>query len=179
MTAGDLWERLWPWAVILSAAGAHELGHWLAARLLGVEVRGLRLDLLGARMELTGLLSYGQEMAVAAAGPFVNLVCAAMAYPAAAAGMGDGVSLLCAASAVLGGINLLPVGTLDGGRILRAGIARRWGDRAAAGALRGTTAVCLGLLWLACAYGLLRGGQLLSGFVFSLCLLWRVAAGRE
>jgi stage IV sporulation protein FB len=179
MTAGELWERVWPWIVILSAAGAHELGHWLAARLLGIEVRGLRLDLLGARMELMGLLSYGQEMAVAAAGPFVNLVCAAMAYPAAAAGAGEAVSLLCAASAVLGCVNLLPVGTLDGGRILRAGIARRWGDRAAAGALRGTTAVCLGLLWLACAYGLLRGGQLLSGFVFSLCLLWRVAAGRE
>ena len=176
-----VWAGIWPWMAVLAAAGLHELGHTVAAWGAGVRLCGMKLDLFGARMELSGLLSYGQEMAVAAAGPFASFACAALLYPLA--GMGEGrlggamCGTMCISSLILGIVNLLPVGTLDGGRILRAGVARLWGDRAATGVLRGTTVLFLVLLWLVCAYGLLRGGQFLTGFVFSLCLLWRTAAG--
>ena len=173
-TPSSVWEAVWPWLVVAGAAAAHELGHAVAAWGVGVRVQGLSLDLFGARMRLAGLLSYGQELVIAAAGPFVSFAAAAIAYPFAARYVGVGV--FCGASLVLGGFNLLPVGTLDGGRILRSAVAWRWGDGIAERLLRGVTAVVLTLAWLLCAYGLLRGGQMLTGFALTLCLLGRGTA---
>ena len=175
-TAGAVWSSLWPWAVAATAAVIHEMGHLVAAWGCGVGVRGLSLDVLGARIELSGTLSYGRELLVAAAGPYISLMSAATAYPFAARG-GSAAAVFCGASLVLGGVNLLPVGTLDGGRMLSSAVARLWGDRAAVRVLRGTTGVCLGLLWLLSVYGLLRGGGFLSAFAFSLCLLGRLIEG--
>lgn len=183
LMTGILWARegmnaaeVLPWALAFCAAFLHEAGHLIAAWGVGVRVRGLSLDLLGARMELAGAPSYGQEFFVAAGGPFVSLVCGALAFSWAARAY-EGATLFCGASLVLGGINLLPVGTLDGGRMLRCGVAFLWGDRAATGALRGATGVCLGLLWTLSVYGLLRGGVGLSSFAFTLCLLERAVCG--
>lgn len=147
----------------------HELGHLTAAGLWGVRVGGLRLDLLGARLSLRGTVSYGQELAVAAGGPTVNLLTAAMAAPAAE---GDGgVAMLAVASVCLGLVNLLPVAGLDGGRILSCALSLCLGPRAGDGVLRLTSAAVTGCLWLLSVYALLRGGQLLTLFGFSLCLL--------
>ena len=178
-TAGEVWDVLWPWAVVLAAAGFHELGHIAAAWGIGVGIRGLKLDLFGARMELAGLLSYGQEFFVAAGGPLVSLMCAAVAYPLAVTRDGEWFSLFFGASLVLGLVNLLPVGTMDGGRMLRSGAAWLWGDRTATALLRGTTVIILGLLWMLSVYGLLRAGQMLSLFAFSLCLLVRAVSGNQ
>ncbi len=178
-SAEEMWDEAWPWLVVMAAAGLHEVGHLIAAWGARVGVRGLRLDLFGARMELSGLLSYGQEFFVAAGGPLVSLVCAAISYPLIYTWGREGVSLFCGASLVLGVVNLLPAGTLDGGRMLRSGVAWLRGDEAATAILKGTTAVCLGLLWLISVYGLLRAGQMLSLFVFSLCLLLRAVTDRD
>lgn len=172
-TAGNLWRDLRPWLTVAAAVVLHELGHIIAAWGSGVKIRGLRLDLFGARMELEGLLSYGQEFFVAAGGPLINLICVVGLFPLVKNYGGEAITLFWGASAVLGGVNLLPVGTLDGGRMLRSGAAWLWGDRVAVGLLRGTTLFFLGILWLLAVYGLIRAGQMLSLFVFSLCLLLR------
>lgn len=171
---GALWERIFPWLVVMVAAGLHELGHALAAWGMGVRLGGMKLDLFGARMELCGMPSYGQELLIAAGGPGMNLLAAALVYPYYTARGAAGLSLFLGASVVLAGVNLLPVETLDGGRMLRSGLAWLAGDRIADGVLRGTTGVFLGILWLLAVYALLRNGQMLSLFVFSLCLLMRV-----
>ena len=173
--ADELLAEVWPWLVVMAAAGLHEAGHLIAAWGASARVRGLRVDLFGARMELSGLLSYGQEFFVAAGGPLVSLLCAAISYPLMNLWGWEGVGLFCGASLVLGLVNLLPIGTLDGGRMLHCGVAWFWGEAAATTVLKGTTAVCLGILWLLSVYGLLRAGQMLSLFVFSLCLLTRAA----
>ena len=170
-TVTSLWESLLVWLIIAAAAGWHELGHVAAAWGLGVRIRGLRMDILGARLELTGLLSYGQEFFVAAGGPFFSWVGAALVDPLA--GGREGLELLGGVSLALGVVNLLPVGTLDGGRMLRCLAAWMWGDAAATTALRVTTGICLGGLWLVAMYALLRRAEMLSVFAFSLCLLWR------
>lgn len=179
ITAWELIEGAMPWIIVAIAAILHELGHLAAAWGLGVRVRRLRLDLFGARMELDGLLSYGREFFTAAGGPLASFLCAALAYPLASRGGTTWGGLFFWASLLLGGVNLLPVGTLDGGRMLRSGAAFLWGDRVSTALWRGTTAVCLGLLWMLTVYALLRAGQMLSWFVFSLCLLLRAAAGNE
>lgn len=137
-------------AMVLSAAALHELGHWLALRLCGAEVRSLRIGLLGAVLEADcARLSYGRELAAVLAGPGMNLLCAW-----AFSRLGPpGVEAAVGAHLVLGGFNLLPLRPLDGGRALYLLTAWAWGpwtgDRAARWA--GTVSALLlsgGLLWL-------------------------------
>ena len=104
-----------PLATVLSAAAAHELGHWLVLRLLGAEVTGFRLSALGAVLETdSGLLSYGGELAAVLAGPAANLL-AALALTALGKGRWPAAV---GANLVLCIFNLLPIRPLDGGRAL-------------------------------------------------------------
>ncbi len=177
-------------AGLLPVAGAillHEAGHALAARLCGVRLRGLRVDLFGARLGLCGMLSYRQELFVAAAGPFVNMISAGAVLVSVWRSDPDGEGTLTAfltdgrasvvfvvASLGLLTVNLLPVRSLDGGRMLRCALAPLTGEQVADGILTATTALCLGLLWCISVYALLRVGEMLSLFAFSLCLLARM-----
>ncbi|MCI8539276.1 MAG: peptidase M50 [Oscillospiraceae bacterium] len=142
----------------LMAAALHELGHALAVWQCGGRIRRLRLNLLGAELELDGRerLSYGQEVWVAAAGPLVNLglgVAAARLWQSAG---WDGALMFAGASLVLGCFNLLPLDPLDGGQMLRSAVAWLWTAEAA-------EAVTGGVSWLI-ALALLAAG---------VWLLWR------
>jgi len=96
----------------LCAASLHELGHLAAIRAAGGRVKRLRLSAVGAELRLDGTLGYGAELLCALAGPAVNLL---LAFVAARIG----ATMFAGMSLVLGLFNLLPIGTLDGGRILR------------------------------------------------------------
>ncbi|MBQ5725513.1 MAG: hypothetical protein IIV80_05100, partial [Clostridia bacterium] len=109
MTRGDRAEVGITLAVVLLAALIHEGGHIGMARLLGVPVRGVRMGLLGARLELGGLLSYRQESLIAAAGPVVNFLTAAMLWSRVAVWDTGWGSRLCMVSVGLAAVNLLPV----------------------------------------------------------------------
>lgn len=137
-----------PLAAVLGAAVLHEAGHWIVLRLLGAEVLGLRVGLLGAVLETGGGLSYGGELAAVLAGPAANLLGAL-----ALGTLGPAWIPAVGAQLVLGAFNLLPVRPLDGGRALY--LAAAWlagpeaGERAArwTGALTALVlAVCLGEL---------------------------------
>ncbi len=172
-----LWQVVKPWLeaglTVIGAVLLHEGGHFAAAWGVGAGMREVKLDLLGARMELDGLLSYGQEFFVAAAGPVASLLGGALAYPLWVVWGREGVGLFALVSLVLGGMNLLPIGTLDGGRMLTCAVSWLWGERAAHRALRVTTGMFAAALWMLAAYGLLRAGEMLSLFVFAVCLLLR------
>lgn len=173
--APDPWGGITAAGVVFFAALIHELGHVTAAWGAGVPIQALRLDLFGARMELSGMLSYGQELLVAAGGPFFSLLSAALTLPFCLHLGGEGsIGLFFAASLCLGGLNLLPVQSMDGGRMLGSALSLLFGAKAGDTALRLTTGLCLGGLWLLSVYTLLRVGQMLTLFVFSLCLLLRL-----
>lgn len=171
-------------APVAAAILLHEAGHILTARLCGVRMSGLRIDLFGARLKLTGMMSYRREAAIAAAGPAVNLLSAAVIllplYGAGAEGIasylagGEAGGIFALSSVALAAINLLPVRSLDGGRILRCVLAPVCGERVADAALNLGTALCLGALWAFSVYALLRVGEMLSLFAFSVCLLCRM-----
>lgn len=179
LAVGLILRRETEWLAILPAALLHEGGHYLAARLCGVRIRSIRLELLGGRMEMEGLLSYGKEFIIALGGPLVNFLCAGAIgaatrwelLPAC-----EPLSFFTAASWGLGLLNLLPIGTMDGGRMLSAAISRLFSPEAARICLTATTTACLGLLWLTAAYALLRGAPVISAFVFVLILLLRYAS---
>ena len=171
--AEGLLDELFPVAVVLGCIALHELGHLVMARWVGVGIRGLKIDLLGARLEMDGLIPYGREIAVALGGPMANLFSAAVVYPIWRGNGGGGLGLFVVASVLLAVVNLLPIGTLDGGRVLYCGTAKLWGEEVA-GRIRGiTTGLFLGGIWLFSVYGLLLSARFLSLFAFSFCLLLR------
>ncbi len=164
-------------AVAALAALCHEVGHMLAAWGCRVPVKSLQLDIFGARMYAGGFLSYRREWSIAAAGPLANLLGVALCHPVACEAPDSGFGLFCAASLGLAAVNLLPVRSLDGGRMLRCTVAPLWGERAAERILAVTTASALGCLWLLSVYALLRAGEMLGLFVFSFFLLLRLGGG--
>jgi stage IV sporulation protein FB len=125
----------------------HELGHATVARLLGHPVGDITLTPLGgiARIGALGARP-SHEIAIAAAGPAVNLVLAAaialfyFLFPI------ELLRMLVVSNLTLALFNLLPAFPLDGGRILRAWLARRDSVvRATRRAARAGRAVAVGL----------------------------------
>jgi Zn-dependent protease len=129
---------------------AHELGHALVARRLGIGISGIDLWLLGGVAKMTrDTRTAGEEFKVAAAGPAVTLVIVAMcALGSLIAGRGGSVleaatfradvsaspalalvAFLGLMNTVLLVFNLVPAFPLDGGRIAKALAWRLTGDR--------------------------------------------------
>ncbi|GAB4477542.1 MAG: site-2 protease family protein [Burkholderiaceae bacterium] len=116
----------------------HELGHAFAARRYGVRTRDITLLPIGGVARLQRLpASPRAEIALALAGPAVNLALAAAlaAAPAAAdaplLALPDGEASLAqsllAVNLMLALFNLIPAFPMDGGRVLRAALALRMG----------------------------------------------------
>jgi Zn-dependent protease len=160
----------------------HELGHAAVAIRNGIGIAGIDLWMFGGFAKMRkDAESPGVEFRIAAAGPLVTLLIAAICFwiGAATTGAGDffeiatfqqagsaGTTLvgdICFINAALLVFNLLPGLPLDGGRILRAVIWWRTGDRnratrvmAAAG--RGLSYIVGGLGVYAVVRGNVSGG---------------------
>lgn len=106
----------------------HELGHALVARQLGVHVAGIELSFLGGAAKMTNLpRTPRHELLIAAAGPAVSLALGG-AFLGAAAVLGSPfVAMIGWINLVIAGFNLIPALPMDGGRILRALLAPRFG----------------------------------------------------
>ncbi len=156
---------------VISATLIHELGHVLGAILTKIKITRFSVDLLGARLD-TGraLISYTDEIILSAAGPFFNILSAIAFY---------GVSLpffeyFTTASLSLAVLNLLPIETFDGGRILYCFLSKISSNDSAALLLRALSLICLFILWCVSAYFLIRSSSSLSLFMFSLTLFNRL-----
>ena len=158
--------------ITLFAAALHEAGHLAAAKCLHIPPRALRMDLLGARIEVEGyLLSYGEEWLLCAAGPLTSLLCAAVA-----ALLWEHLvvaRVFSCTSLVLGILNLLPIRTFDGGRMLECTLCRFFGERFSARWMALCSFLFLFLLWATAVYFLLRAGDGLSLLCFSMSLFFR------
>ncbi|WP_157107049.1 site-2 protease family protein, partial [Nocardia arthritidis] len=147
--------------VFCAALLSHELAHSIVARRNGVRVEVIVLWLLGGVSELTEEPKDARaDLRIALAGPLTSLGIAAVAFLAgvgAAAVDPDGpitavLLWLAIMNAILGLFNLLPGAPLDGGRVLRAVIWWRTGDRlraatsaARSGQFLGTVLLMIGI----------------------------------
>jgi Zn-dependent protease/CBS domain-containing protein len=126
-------------ALLFACVVLHEFGHVLTARRYGVVTTEVVLLPIGGVAKMERMPEKpSQELAIAIAGPLVNLaIAAALLFVAGAIGMDDlarlddpKVSLigrLAAANLFLAVFNLVPAFPMDGGRVLRALLAMKFG----------------------------------------------------
>ncbi len=157
---------------------AHEVSHAVVARHNGIKVRRIILWLFGGVSELESeALTPGADFRIAVVGPLTSLVLAGvyagLGYVLRRAG-GAGIVVsalgwLAWINVFLGAFNLLPGAPLDGGRVLRAILWHRSGDRVSAA----TTAAHVGegLGYVMVALGVLEF------FTVSIVGLWFVFLG--
>ncbi|MGW2491483.1 site-2 protease family protein [Streptomyces sp. NPDC001606] len=171
--------------VFLGSLLAHELAHAVVARRNGVEVEGITLWMLGGAARLRGEApSPAAELRIAGVGPLTSLVAGGV-LAGVAVGLDalhvsgllvEAVAWLAAINVLLAVFNALPAAPLDGGRLLRAYLWHRTGDRLRA--TRGASAAGRGLGWFMVLAGfadvLFAGG--LSGLWAALLGWFLVAA---
>lgn len=135
----------------------HELGHAIVARRNNVDVERISLWAFGGVAQLKGEASTPMaEFKIAGIGPAISLAVGALLLVPAAFLTGISAAVvgwLGAINIVLGVFNLIPGAPLDGGRLLRAWVWNRHGDRARAiktaskaGRILGTGLFLLGLV---------------------------------
>jgi Zn-dependent protease len=130
-----------PWAVgvfavliAFTSVLLHELGHALTARRLGVPVAGIELHFFGGAAKMVGQpKTANDEVLIAAAGPAVSfgLGIAGLVVSAIARSLGvylaaDLLALIGWINLIIGLFNLVPALPMDGGRILRALLTRKY-----------------------------------------------------
>jgi Zn-dependent protease len=144
--------------VVAASVLLHELGHALVARHLGVPVAEIGLHFFGGAAQMVGTpRRRGDEIAIAAAGPAVSFALAGVCIGVAFLTGWQLFAFAGTANLVLGLFNLVPAFPSDGGRILRAWLAKRHGlVRATDLAVRVSRFVCVGLVVAALATGSLQ-----------------------
>lgn len=133
---------------VLIAAAAHEAGHLAAMYIRGVYPTSITVYPFGVDI-ITGdsLSSYRTDIFIAAAGCAVNLLLAVIFAPFIPV-----FAMCCVSLAVL---NLLPIKSLDGGRILESVLLMCMEEERADAALYTASFIFIVLLWVASIYLLL------------------------
>ena len=155
----------------LCVAIIHELGHVLSAKLRKVRLESLDIGIFGARINLDhAIYSYDDEIAVCIGGPLINLISADIALILAhtLGILNETLYFFIFASLSLALINLLPIKSFDGGRILFAMLAKHLSLERAEHIIDVSSFISLFLLWAISLYLLLRTSASLSLFIFSI-----------
>jgi Zn-dependent protease len=118
-------------SVVFGCVFLHELGHAMVARRYGIETREIVLLPVGGIARMDRLPDKPRaELAIAIAGPAVNLVIAGALFAVQLFGVGA-VATLAWINVSLALFNLLPAFPMDGGRVLRALLTAEMGRASA------------------------------------------------
>ena len=106
----------------------HELGHALTGQVFGIRTREIILTPIGGIAMLDSALNNSRaEISIAIAGPLVNFILVALAMPLLFVSNASWISYFIMVNIMLGTFNLIPAFPMDGGRILRAVLAKKYG----------------------------------------------------
>lgn len=153
--------------ILIAAAFIHECGHLLAAKLMRLRVKSIRLGIFGAGIEIDTLkCTYKKEIILCAAGPAANLFTAATVYLFHETVHQPAIYFVIA-SLFLAFLNLLPAKGFDGGRIASCILIRLTNEITAYKIIEFLSFICFFVLWSTSVYIILRTGAYLSLFIFS------------
>jgi Zn-dependent protease/predicted transcriptional regulator len=151
----------------------HEFGHALAARRYGISTKDITLLPIGGVARLERMpTDPKQELVVALAGPAVNVVIALALLPIVAVSDMAFFERLVSTNLFLVAFNMIPAFPMDGGRVLRAGLALKMNH---ARATRAAAAIGQGFAVLFGLAGLFTNPFLILIAVF----IWFGAAGES
>lgn len=181
-------------SIYVFCAVIHELGHLAAARMLGIKIAEMSFDFAGAKIIPAGQInSYKHEFFLCAAGPLASILLSAISiYLLKMNGAKIDISYLYSTintdifsldtalvfvfvfSVLQATINLIPISSFDGGRMLNVIITYFFGERSAYISSGIITFVLALILWMISVYLLIKIGQGLSLFSFSLCMFVKI-----
>ena len=147
------WESAARAAVIASVL-AHELAHLAAAKMCGGKVESISLTAFGISLGFSAPKAYGEEIFTAAAGPLASFALAALGRVRGGAFGGE----VFVFSLFLGLLNLLPLASFDGSRILKASLSLLFGESAARAISSALAYAFLFLAWIVSVYILFYSG---------------------
>jgi Zn-dependent protease/CBS domain-containing protein len=167
--------------VFLASLLAHELAHSVVAQRSGVRVDGITLWLFGGVSRLSGEVNSARtEALITAVGPLTSVVLGGV-FLLLGLGLSAGhapgllsvtLNWLGTINLLLAAFNLIPAAPLDGGRILRALVWARTGDRFRATRVASRAGLVFGIILI--AYGLFTfaaTGNVIGG-VWAVFLGW-------
>lgn len=166
--------------IFLASLLAHELAHSVVAQRMGVRVDGITLWLFGGVSRLSGDANSARaETLITVVGPLTSLVLGVLFLLIGAALAAAGTPKLAVATLnwvgtinlTLGIFNLLPAFPLDGGRVLRALIWARTGDKLRATSIAARVGIGFAILLIGLGIlSFLASGNVIGG-------LWMVFLG--
>lgn len=133
---------------VLSAAAAHEAGHLIAMYICGIHPKSITVYPFG--VDITAghsLSSYSTDIFIAAAGCAVNLLLTAVFFAVLPT-----FAMCCAVLAIL---NLLPIQSLDGGRIVECVLLMHKDEEQSACIVYTVSFIFIVILWIISIYLLL------------------------
>jgi stage IV sporulation protein FB len=157
------------------AAFIHEIGHIIAAKILKIKLKEMKFDFLGARLVVSeNTLSYPKEIVLCVFGPLFNFLSAITVYIVSFIyGIEDiKTKFFIFASLSLGILNLLPIRTFDGGRIVESLLCYTLSPSVSKKIVDVLSFTMILLLWCISVYFLLIYSSSLSLFVFSISLFF-------
>ena len=182
-------EKIYVLIVYVCAASIHELGHIVAAKILRIKIKDISFDCSGLRISVDErLTSYTDEILLAAAGPASNFILAVVVaafievseremsviFEAAWDFINSGipsVNGICAffmiSSGVQAVINMLPIKTFDGGRVLYCILAKVFDENISDTVISITSGIFAFVLWTVSLYLMLKISSGLGIFIFS------------
>lgn len=145
----------------------HELGHIASAALLGIKCRGISWRMSGALLtfDFSGA-SYGREFIVHLAGPAVGMISAATA-----ALLFREFNVFIGASALLAGVNLIPIRIFDGGAMLLCIMKSLMPEQIAEMICRAVSVAAGVLLYIAAVWIELHTAADIGLIVFAVCVM--------
>lgn len=135
----------------VSAVLIHESAHLAVIALCGCQINRIDVTPIGLSIQRIGITSHLQDVAIHIAGPMANLAVAGLFAIAC-----QNTDLLpVSANLFFGLLNLIPIETLDGGKVLSALLARRLSISGCQFICQSLSKVFMFILWMLSAASLL------------------------
>ena len=153
--------------IILACIFIHELGHIILIKLRGFKILSVEATPCGINIIINGLAPYRTDILIALGGPVFNIIFAFLFF-LIMQGAGNSSILMFAfiTNIIYAALNLFPVASLDGGRVLACILKIYFPENIARNIFAAISAIFLIILSI-CAFFIL----MLTGYNFSLVLL--------